>query len=300
MKYLDSQQKIKKIVIVDDNETQLKLLELLLNQRGFQPISFLDPLKALEHIKINKADLLITDFNMPNMNGVELIREVKKINPYMQTAIVSAFSDETVNLQIDCDGLNSPLLHKPFDALAFQEFMKLFDPKETTKVVCIRKSNKKCHLRDKVASKFCMVCCLDDKEDDKEIIQNAVDAIDDFAPNAHMLLHVSAKLSYMANTLSMLNYREYSDIFVILKQLVVILHEKAQNITECDDIMMLVSSYLEIIREWLYDTFIIEKDFDQFNNNHDSIVADFESIQYALGLNAIPLEEIDDIDDLFF
>ena len=111
---------MKHVVIVDDNDTQLVLLELLLNQMGIKPVSFLNPLKAYEYIKANRIDLLISDFNMPDINGIELIHEVKKLFPDLQTAIVSAIRDTDGGLKQECDYLNSPLLLKPFDMKGFK------------------------------------------------------------------------------------------------------------------------------------------------------------------------------------
>jgi len=291
---------MKKVVIVDDSEVQLMLLELLLNQMGIEPVSFLDPLKALQYINNNQLDLLISDFNMPEMDGLELIHEVKKFHPSLSTAIVSALRDADGSLQKACEHSGVPLLQKPFDALALQAFVKSILKEDAKNVYCIRNKHSHCILRDKIAFKYCMNCCKDDMEDEKELIQTAVDAIEDFYPSELMLTHVSTKLSFVANTVQVGNNSDLKELFIIIKQLVVILHEYREAILNSNDIMRLVSSYLSVIGEWLENTFLSDTFSAQTNNYHDSIKADFQSIEMALGLGAICEEDYGDLDDLFF
>lgn len=291
---------MKNVVIVDDNDTQLMLLELLLNQMGIKPVKFLDPIKAFEYIKSHKPDLLISDFNMPNVTGVELIREVKKLYPHLQTSIVSAMRDVDGSMQKECENLNAKLLLKPFDAAKFREFMKGMMQDDQQEIICIRKKDKPCILRDKVASAVCMSCCHDDLADEKEVIQNTIDAIDDFFPSSTMLQHVSTKLSFTANIMNSSNNSELQELLHIIKQLAAILHEYPEQILNNPDIMTLVSSYLNIIRDWFDDTFISETSSLQANNYTDSIRADFQSIEMALGISDIEDDYCDDLDDLFF
>ena len=49
--------------------------------------------QALEFMKTNPVDILLTDMDMPVMNGVELIREVKKLYPYVRILALSAYDD---------------------------------------------------------------------------------------------------------------------------------------------------------------------------------------------------------------
>jgi two-component system response regulator RpfG len=69
------------VVVVDDQATGRTILKSIIS--GISPkIScevFADPHQALEYCKINVPDLLITDYKMPQMNGVELIRRVRSI-----------------------------------------------------------------------------------------------------------------------------------------------------------------------------------------------------------------------------
>lgn len=288
------------IVIVDDNKTQLILLELLLNQIGIEPVKFSDPLKAYEYIKSHKTDILISDFNMPQVNGIELIRAVKKLSPTIKTAIVSAMRDDDESLKSQCYSLNTPLLLKPFDSSAFRELMSRFIKFEKTSVKCIKKNGVTCLLRDKVASKHSMMCCLDDIIEEKEVIQSTVDAIEDFFPSSTMLRNVATKLSFVANTMNTTNDKELEELLLVVKQLTFILHEYSQQILNDGDITTLVSSHLSVISEWFKSTFLQESTFYQTLNYNDSIKADLQTIEMALGISEIDFDEYGDLDDLFF
>jgi DNA-binding response OmpR family regulator len=68
-------------VIVVDDEIELTILfKAFLTKRGYDVISFSDPLLALEYIKKNqdRHSLLITDIKMPDMSGIELVKKIEK------------------------------------------------------------------------------------------------------------------------------------------------------------------------------------------------------------------------------
>lgn len=72
------QVKNRDVLIVDDNETNLKILSAQLTRWGLNPVPFTDPHKALEEIRSGRPfALLITDMQMPKMDGVMLIRELR-------------------------------------------------------------------------------------------------------------------------------------------------------------------------------------------------------------------------------
>ena len=70
--------KTKDILLVDDDIDYLHLLGMLLKSEGFDVSATSDGINALETLKHNKFRMMITDFSMPEINGVELATKVKK------------------------------------------------------------------------------------------------------------------------------------------------------------------------------------------------------------------------------
>jgi DNA-binding NtrC family response regulator len=63
---------------------------------GISVVSFNDPVIAIEHFTDNKENyaLIISDLRMPNLNGLELLKKVKKLNPNVRTILISAYEVE--------------------------------------------------------------------------------------------------------------------------------------------------------------------------------------------------------------
>ena len=84
-----------KILLVDDEELQLIRLEgackSVLPDATF--LSFTNPVKALEEASKNKIDLAFLDIEMPEINGIQLAKKLKSINPKTKIIFVTAFND---------------------------------------------------------------------------------------------------------------------------------------------------------------------------------------------------------------
>lgn len=74
---------MKTIFIVDDSATILLSISSILSKAGYAVEKAANAEEALKRFKAGaKVDLLLTDLNMPGMNGIELIREVRKLAAY--------------------------------------------------------------------------------------------------------------------------------------------------------------------------------------------------------------------------
>ena len=85
-----------KIVSIVDDEIDITVLfhDALSNKiAGVTVISFNDPVVALEHFIDNKKNyaLVIADLRMPGMNGLELLKKIRKFNPKVRTILISAY-----------------------------------------------------------------------------------------------------------------------------------------------------------------------------------------------------------------
>jgi two-component system chemotaxis response regulator CheY len=69
----------KRIMTVDDSPTVRQMLSFTLEDAGYEVLEAVDGVDALQKLAAGeKVDMLITDLNMPNMDGIELIRAVRK------------------------------------------------------------------------------------------------------------------------------------------------------------------------------------------------------------------------------
>jgi len=80
-----------KILIVDDGESQRFVLKGFLLREGFLVGEAENGIKALQCIRDQHFDIILLDHKMPGMNGVDVLKEIKRINPEIVVVIVSAY-----------------------------------------------------------------------------------------------------------------------------------------------------------------------------------------------------------------
>lgn len=118
----------KNILIVDDSATIRNLVKLALKIDGYNITSAIDGQDALEKIGKISIDMLITDLNMPNMDGRELIKNVREIPEFANLPIIvlsSLSSNKDIANTMDI-GANA-YVTKPFDNVKLRaEISKFF------------------------------------------------------------------------------------------------------------------------------------------------------------------------------
>ena len=82
-----------RILVVDDEPDVNLTLKISLEDKGFKVDTFDDPLLALENFKAGVYGLLILDIKMPEMNGFELYREIKKIDDKVKVCFLTALTE---------------------------------------------------------------------------------------------------------------------------------------------------------------------------------------------------------------
>lgn len=78
----------KNIMVVDDSFTTRKMLSFLLKGEGFNVVSAENGIDALEKLPFSNIDIIITDLNMPKMDGLELINSLKKNPDYKEIPVI--------------------------------------------------------------------------------------------------------------------------------------------------------------------------------------------------------------------
>jgi two-component system response regulator (stage 0 sporulation protein F) len=84
---------VKKILLVDDEESIQIVYREEFEDDGYEVISALDGLVGLEKFKEEQPDLVILDIQMPGMNGVEVLRQMKMVNPRIPVILSSAYQE---------------------------------------------------------------------------------------------------------------------------------------------------------------------------------------------------------------
>lgn len=86
---------MKKILVVDDSSVVRMSLDMLLKENGFQVTTANDGALGVDAAKADTFDLIITDINMPNMNGFDLIKNVRDMedNKFMPILVLTTESD---------------------------------------------------------------------------------------------------------------------------------------------------------------------------------------------------------------
>ncbi len=84
---------MKKILLVDDEEGIHLLYREELEEEGYEVHSALGGAEALDKLPIIAPDLVILDINMPDMNGIEVLRRMKEINPKLPVILSTAYHE---------------------------------------------------------------------------------------------------------------------------------------------------------------------------------------------------------------
>ncbi|MFI3300196.1 MAG: ATP-binding protein [Candidatus Gastranaerophilales bacterium] len=86
---------IGKILIVDDEKIVTSAFSTLLKVEGYEDvITFNNPLDAIDYLKNNSVDIIISDFLMPELNGLEFLSEAKKIYPEISMILLTGYADK--------------------------------------------------------------------------------------------------------------------------------------------------------------------------------------------------------------
>jgi DNA-binding NtrC family response regulator len=107
---------VKAILFVDDHEVLARLSCEILEMQGYRAVSAFNAADALQKFEKEKFDILVTDFRMDGMNGVELAKRIRSKNPEIPVIIVTGYGPiegaKDVNACLAKDELFPNLLDK--------------------------------------------------------------------------------------------------------------------------------------------------------------------------------------------
>lgn len=170
-----------KILVVDDERIVTSAFKTLLKVEGFDDAHFFNkPKEAIEFLKSNAPDLIVSDFMMPDMNGLEFLTAAKKLHPEVSMILLTGYADkENAIKAINEIGLYK-YIEKPWDNDDL--IMNIKNG--------IERSNLLCKLREKIT----------ELENAKQKLQDYSEKLEDMvAQRTSELLAANLKLSGIIN-----------------------------------------------------------------------------------------------------
>lgn len=83
----------KRILVVDDEENARNGLAKLLSREGYEIATAANGHEALDFLRDNETELIITDINMPEMNGIAFLRELNRSHPASNVIMLTAYGE---------------------------------------------------------------------------------------------------------------------------------------------------------------------------------------------------------------
>jgi two-component system chemotaxis response regulator CheY len=112
--------KQKRIVIVEDFTGIRIIVKEALTKKGYIILEASNGDEALKFFDGTQVDLLITDYDMPDMNGAKLIKRIRNMTRYIYTPVIMLSGIRKEKIEKEIDGLNvACFLQKPFEIKHF-------------------------------------------------------------------------------------------------------------------------------------------------------------------------------------
>lgn len=117
------------ILLIDDDELVLKSLGKLLRSQGYRVETATSGKEAIEKVKTNEFDLIVSDVRMPEIDGIDCLRYLREIERgegrgITPEIIITGFADEKAKTRADSLAVRD-YLQKPFDNRAFLDRVRL-------------------------------------------------------------------------------------------------------------------------------------------------------------------------------
>ncbi|WP_037940828.1 response regulator [Sulfurospirillum arcachonense] len=112
-----------KFLVVDDSKTMRRIVLNTLNNIGYKDVTLAeDGNDAMKKMKKNHYDAIMTDWNMPIMNGLELVKSARKMDAYKDTPIIMITTEGGRDQVLTAlkNGVNNYII-KPFNSRTLRE-----------------------------------------------------------------------------------------------------------------------------------------------------------------------------------
>jgi DNA-binding response OmpR family regulator len=110
----------KRILVLDDILDAVNLIKRILQKEGYEVVGFTEEEEALNYARTHPIDLAILDIKIKKMNGLEVLKELKKIDPSMRTIMLTAYPTKGTKQESFRLGANEYCI-KPIDTEELEE-----------------------------------------------------------------------------------------------------------------------------------------------------------------------------------
>jgi len=142
-----------KILVIEDDNTMREGMHYCLLKEGHEVDSAEDGKEGISLIKRKGFDLVITDYRLKSMNGIEVLEEVKKINPETDVVLITAYG--TMELAVEAMNKGaSDCVSKPLSLDEFRSRMKMVLQNRAVRVENRRLGEENIYLRTQIAQQF--------------------------------------------------------------------------------------------------------------------------------------------------
>ncbi len=104
-----------KILLIDDDEIQLRLERMILSREGYTVYTTADGPQGITIFRKNHLDLVLLDLSLPSMSGIEVLKEIRRLDPKAKVIVITGYpSVESTVLAMQNGALD--YIQKPIDA----------------------------------------------------------------------------------------------------------------------------------------------------------------------------------------
>lgn len=124
---------LKNVLVIDDNRNDLLMVKFVLMKMGLNPILLDKPKQVVDTLQMYKVSLVVLDLEMPEMNGIDVLKKIKRIDTYKHIPVVmltghSAFED--VKSAVSLGAVD--YIVKPIDTVIFETKINKIIKSDTT------------------------------------------------------------------------------------------------------------------------------------------------------------------------
>ena len=111
-----SQNSVERVLILDDEEMVLTSLRSFLElETDYEIVTFTSAIEAIEYTKKNKINLVVSDYLMPEMDGISFLAKVKEIDPNATRIILTGYADKENAIKAINEVSLFQYIEKPWD-----------------------------------------------------------------------------------------------------------------------------------------------------------------------------------------